>query len=285
MNNLIVRAISGAVFAFLIIGSIIFDDLAATGVLSVVMLIGLIEFYSLFKNHTTIDIDWRIGTTAGLLIFGIAVSSLYDQLPSYLLWLVLPIIFLMLLTELWRKKKNPIINGALLITGLIYIVLPFFLLIYINYLDQFLAVTNDIDTFQFPLIAGMFLMIWANDTFAYLTGRLFGKTKLIERISPNKTWEGTIGGIIFTIGVGCLFAFAINTPNYSPLFWIVSALIIAPCAILGDLLESLLKRSLNIKDSGNIMPGHGGILDRFDAALFTIPFFVAWTSIYLYSLA
>ncbi|MFT6500261.1 MAG: phosphatidate cytidylyltransferase [Crocinitomicaceae bacterium] len=285
MNNLIVRAISGAVFAFLIIGSIIFDDLAATGVLSVVMLIGLIEFYSLFKNHPTIDIDWRIGTTAGLLIFGIAVSSLYDQLPFYLLWLVLPIIFLMLLTELWRKKMNPIINGALLITGMVYIVLPFFLLIYINYLDQFLAAANDTDMFQFPLIAGMFLMIWANDTFAYLTGRLFGKTKLIERVSPNKTWEGTIGGIVFTIGVGCLFAFVINTPNYSPLFWIVSALIIAPCAIVGDLLESLLKRSLNIKDSGNIMPGHGGILDRFDATLFTIPFFVAWTSIYLYSLA
>lgn len=285
MNNLIVRAISGAVFAFIIIGSIIFDDLAATGVLSVVMLIGLIEFYTLFKNHPTIDIDWRIGTTAGVIIFGMAVMSLYNQLPFYLLWLILPIVFLMLLTELWRKKKNPIMNGAISITGLVYIVLPFFLLIYINFKDQSLAEINDTDTFQFPLIAGMFLMIWANDTFAYLTGRMFGKTKLIERVSPNKTWEGTIGGIVFTIGVSCLFAFVINTPNYSPLFWIVSAVIIAPCAIVGDLLESLLKRSLNIKDSGNIMPGHGGILDRFDATLFTIPSFVAWTSIYLYSLA
>lgn len=285
MNNLIVRALSGAVFAFLIIGSILFDHRVATGVLSIVMVIGLIEFYKLFKNHSTIDIDWRIGTTVGVVIFGIAVSSLYYEPLLYLLWLVLPIVFLMLLTELWRKKNNPIMNGAILITGLIYIVLPFFLLIYINFVDQSRATTNDTDSFQFPLIAGMFLLIWANDTFAYLTGRLIGKTKLIERVSPNKTWEGTIGGIVFTIGVGCLFAFVINTPNYSPLFWIVSAVIIAPCAIVGDLLESLLKRSLNIKDSGNIMPGHGGILDRFDAMLFTIPFFVAWTSIYLYTLA
>lgn len=285
MNNLIVRALSGAVFAFLIIGSIIFDHRVATGILSVVMLIGLIEFYKLFKNHPSINIDWRIGTTTGVLIFGIALTALYGKIPLHLLWLVLPIVFLMLLTELWRKKKNPFMNGALLITGLIYVALPFFLLIYINFLDQQLAAINHTDPFQFPLIAGMFLMIWTNDTFAYLTGRLIGKTKLIERVSPNKTWEGTIGGIVFTIGAGCLFAFVINTPNYSPLFWIISALIIAPCAIVGDLLESLLKRSLNIKDSGNIMPGHGGILDRFDATLFTIPFFVAWTSLYLYTLA
>ncbi|NRA12531.1 MAG: phosphatidate cytidylyltransferase [Crocinitomicaceae bacterium] len=285
MNNLIIRAISGAVFAFLILGSIIFEHRAATGVLSIVMLIGLIEFYKLFKNHSIIDIDWRIGTAVGALLFGLAVCALYGKIPLVALWLVLPIVFLMLLTELWRKKKNPILNGAILIMGIIYIALPFFLLILINFFDQYFASFNYTDSFQFPLIAGMFLMIWANDTFAYLTGRMFGKTRLIERVSPNKTWEGTIGGIVFTIGVGCLFAFVINTPGYSPMFWIVSALIIAPCAIVGDLLESLLKRSLNIKDSGNIMPGHGGILDRFDATLFAIPFFVAWTSIYLYSLA
>lgn len=131
---------------------------------------------------------------------------------------------------------------------------------------------------QNPLAIGMFLLIWTNDTFAYLTGRFIGKTKLFERISPKKTWEGTIGGVVFTIGVGYLIG--LWSSDYTSTFWMVSAVLIAPCAIFGDLLESLFKRSLNIKDSGNILPGHGGILDRFDATLFAVPFFYSWVMFY-----
>jgi phosphatidate cytidylyltransferase len=103
---------------------------------------------------------------------------------------------------------------------------------------------------------------------------------LFERISPNKTWEGALGGILFTLILGYIIGAYINKGE--ELFWVVSALIIAPCSIYGDLLESLFKRSLNIKDSGTILPGHGGILDRFDAALFAIPFFYSWAMLYLY---
>ena len=116
----------------------------------------------------------------------------------------------------------------------------------------------------------MFLLIWTNDTFAYLSGRVFGKTKLIERISPNKTWEGTIGGIIFTLIVG--FCLGLQNGGLNMDFWFISAIIIAPSAIVGDLIESLFKRNLNIKDSGTILPGHGGILDRLDSIIFVIPF-------------
>ena len=122
-------------------------------------------------------------------------------------------------------------------------------------------------------------MIWTNDTFAYLSGRFFGKTKLFERISPKKTWEGTIGGILFTI-VASIILYQFSDVRYTIVFWIVSAIIIAPGAIFGDLFESLLKRSLGVKDSGKILPGHGGLLDRFDASLFTIPFFYCWMIIY-----
>jgi phosphatidate cytidylyltransferase len=131
-----------------------------------------------------------------------------------------------------------------------------------------------------PNVVGMYILIWTNDTFAYLTGRMFGKTKLFERISPKKTWEGTIGGVFVTLIFGFIIGAFINKGE--ELFWIISAMIIAPCAIYGDLLESLFKRSLNIKDSGTILPGHGGILDRFDAALFAIPFFYCWAMIYAY---
>jgi phosphatidate cytidylyltransferase len=125
-----------------------------------------------------------------------------------------------------------------------------------------------------------FLLIWTNDSFAYFSGRAFGKHKLFERISPKKTWEGTFGGILFTLLLGFIIGSYINKGEV--LFWMISALIIAPGAILGDLLESLFKRSLAVKDSGKILPGHGGVLDRFDAALFTIPFFYCWSIIYLY---
>jgi phosphatidate cytidylyltransferase len=176
----------------------------------------------------------------------------------------------LILAELWTKKEHPLINISVLVFGIIYVVGPFYLTIDMNLRD---------DSYM-PSVVAMFLLIWTNDTFAYLSGRLFGKTKLFERISPKKTWEGTIGGIVMTILLGFIIGTYINQGE--TMFWIISAIIIAPCAIFGDLLESLFKRSLGIKDSGTILPGHGGILDRFDAALFSIPFFYCWTMIYHY---
>jgi phosphatidate cytidylyltransferase len=123
------------------------------------------------------------------------------------------------------------------------------------------------------------LLIVCNDIFAYLVGYFFGSHQLIA-LSPKKTWEGTIGGLFFTVLLGFIIGAYINQGEI--LFWVISAIIIAPCAIFGDLLESLFKRSLGIKDSGTILPGHGGVLDRFDAALFAIPFFYCWSIIYLY---
>ena len=136
----------------------------------------------------------------------------------------------------------------------------------------------DFPNSNFNIVIGLFLLIWTNDTFAYLTGWIFGRTKLFERISPKKTWEGTIGGFLFTILIGYLIG-SLFQPGTS-YFWIIAAIIIAPCAIFGDLLESLFKRSRDLKDTGNILPGHGGVLDRFDAAFYAIPFFYAWVIVF-----
>ncbi len=150
-----------------------------------------------------------------------------------------------------------------------------------NFEDHRLHEAQMTEGFFMPKVGAMFLLIWSNDTFAYLIGRMIGKTKLFERISPKKTWEGTLGGIFMTVLVGFLIGEFL--PTNEPLwFWLGAAIIIAPCAILGDLYESMFKRSLKIKDSGSILPGHGGILDRFDAVFFSVPFFMAWTSIYPY---
>jgi phosphatidate cytidylyltransferase len=140
---------------------------------------------------------------------------------------------------------------------------------------------NQQSSHDMPRAIGMFLLIWTNDSFAFLTGKFFGKTKLFERISPKKTWEGTIGGGLLTILVAALLAFFYNDKQ-DLIFWIGAAIIVVPCSVLGDLLESLFKRNLNLKDSGTILPGHGGILDRFDAALFTVPFYFCWSLFYSY---
>lgn len=281
MSNLVVRAITGVIFVAVILGSILLDDAYAPFVFGAFMVLGLVEFNKLFSSHRTIEIDWRIGASVGLIIYVIAVLSLYRKIPVAAFTLIVPIILIMMLTELWRGKKNPILNSTIQIAGIFYVVLPFFLITEMNFHDHNFNDLRPTEGVFMPKVGGMFMLIWANDTFAYLTGRLIGKTKLFERISPKKTWEGTLGGVLMTILVGFLIGSFFDT-NESLGFWMGAALIVAPCAILGDLYESLFKRSLKIKDSGSILPGHGGILDRFDAVFFSVPFFMAWASIYPY---
>ncbi len=231
---------------------------------------GLIEFFRLFNLHPVVRISKEIGIFIGVFMFSLLVGISLEILPVITVTILFPLFFSLILYEIFKVHDNPIINISVLVFGIIYIVIPFYLTIDLNLRDDA----------YLPLTVGMFLLIWTNDSFAYLTGILIGKKKLFERISPNKTWEGAVGGFIFTLIIGYLIGAFINKEQ--EFFWVVSALIIVPCSIFGDLLESLFKRSLNIKDSGKIFPGHGGILDRFDAALFTIPFFYAWAMLYLF---
>lgn len=279
MNNLVVRAITGALFVALILGSIFWNEAAAYGVLTSFMILGLIEFYKLFNDHKEINIDWRIGLAMSVSIYGLLSFAIFDHIPKVLMFCVIPVIFAVLLIELWRKKKNPLLNISVLMFGMFYLTAPFFLTIMLNHRDIQIS-SPYIEFNQISLIAGMFILVWTNDTFAYLSGRLFGRTKLFERISPKKTWEGTIGGIVLTIAAS--YIISIYTDNLDTMYWLVAGALIAVCSILGDLLESLFKRSLDVKDSGTILPGHGGILDRFDAMLFAAPFFVCWTYLYMY---
>jgi phosphatidate cytidylyltransferase len=270
LGNLATRSITGVIFGTVVIGSILWNPYVQALVFSVFMVLGLIEFYRLFKNDPIVKVSSEIGIFIGLFIFALLIGISAKVLPIISITFIFPLFFTLILNELWKRKEHPIINISVLVFGIIYVVVPFYLTIDLNLRN----------TSYLPAVVGMFLLIWTNDSFAYFSGRLFGKTKLFERISPKKTWEGTVGGIIFTLIFGYIIGAFINQGE--EIFWVVSAVIIAPCAIYGDLLESLFKRSLNIKDSGNILPGHGGILDRFDAALFAIPFFYCWSMIYHY---
>lgn len=245
----------------LILVPLFFDPIYASAVFALFFVLGIIEFQGLFENRKEIELYKTGNAFFSLFIYATVSGIILHLLPTALALFIFPALFLWFLVELWRKKIHPIYHIAIGLFGLIYLGIPFLLATELH--------SND--TGSFPALAGMFILIWTNDTFAYLSGRFFGKTKLFERISPKKTWEGTIGGVLFTLIAGFVIGYLLD--NGSLIFWLGAAAFIAPSAILGDLLESLFKRSLNIKDSGNILPGHGGILDRFDASLFTIPFF------------
>lgn len=164
------------------------------------------------------------------------------------------------INELRRKSSQPILNIAVGIAGLAYIV-PAMILI-----NGFQVLTHDHQIY--PLL-GIFIMIWCADTFAYLVGRKFGKTKMVEKISPNKSWEGFVAGVIFSVAAGIIIAYFVEDQPY--LAYGALGLVVAIFGTLGDLVESMIKRSLGLKDSGTILPGHGGLLDRFDSILFAIP--------------
>ena len=271
MNNFIVRIITGSVFVVSVLACLWFGTIPTFILFSCFTVLGLIEFYKLFNQHESVKVSWKIASFLGLLGFGILSSTFLDWTPRILLFLLIPVLFINMLIELWKKENEPIYNIAVQMLGFIYIVIPFYLMVMLNQQSSH----------DMPRAIGMFLLIWTNDSFAFVTGKLFGKTKLLERISPNKTWEGTIGGGILTIVVATLLAFFYNDKQ-DLIFWIVAAIIVVPCSVLGDLLESLFKRNLNLKDSGTLLPGHGGILDRFDAALFTVPFYFCWSLFYSY---
>lgn len=177
------------------------------------------------------------------------------------LLLIFPIIFLALIYELYTSSERPFMNIALILLGLVYIGIPFSLVVVLGF--------NGAD-FQGEVIFSLLLLTWANDTGAYLIGSRIGKTPLFPRISPKKTWEGSAGGLIVTFGIAVILHQIYGMIGIEK--WLGLALIVSVFGSFGDLVESMLKRSLGMKDSGNLLPGHGGILDRFDAFIFIMPF-------------
>ncbi len=176
-----------------------------------------------------------------------------------------PFVFTIFIYELYSHSKEPFANIAFMILGLFYIGVPFALVDFIAF---------DGDNFNSRIVLGLLVLTWVNDTGAYLTGSMIGKTPLFPRISPNKTWEGSSGGFITTLVFGYLLSLVFTEIPLAQ--WMGLAVIVAIFGGLGDLVESMLKRSVNVKDSGDLLPGHGGLLDRFDAFIFVVPFATAY---------
>ena len=241
------------------------------GLFFLIVTLGLWEFYSLIEQKR-----FKPRKLPGVLL-GISVFSFFITanrlMDEYIIASGLGILFLsiaLIVIELFMKSENPFANIAFGFLGVLYISLPFSILTIPVLRGGFLS------EFQYlpHYILGYFFLLWSNDTFAYLTGRAFGRTKLFERISPKKTWEGTIGGILCTQGVAYLLSIYFTELPLRD--WLVVGGIVSVFGTLGDLVESMFKRSLGVKDSGTILPGHGGILDRFDGVFLSAPFVVTY---------
>lgn len=267
MKNFIQRTITAIFFVVILLSSIYFqaDYRTLTSLFIIVMGLGLQEFYTLVNKGFKVQTPTAYLLFCGLLLYGL-IGSTNEEPIIPLTFTALYIVSMagLFIYELYRKKENPIHNLAFSVLGQLLVALPFALL-------NLIAIPG-----QIHWVFALFVLIWLSDTGAYLVGCTLGKHKLFERISPKKSWEGFIGGCIFTIGGSMLLWHLFSTvwpiaTQTTWWQWLVFAIIIIIFGTYGDLSESLLKRSANIKDSGNILPGHGGILDRFDSLIMCIP--------------
>jgi phosphatidate cytidylyltransferase len=220
------------------------------------------EFYGLLIKHETAYPNVITASAAGTFLF-VATSLFVFVGLNPVIFAIIPVLFLWLMAiELYQKKAAPFTALAYTFLGFIWIALPFSLM---NFMFDTHLYRGHI---YMPLLS-VFIFSWVNDTGAYLTGISFGKRRLFERISPKKSWEGFAGGIFFTlVAAYILYVFC---PSYSLVVWMGFGIITAVSGVFGDLTESLFKRSIHCKDSGSIMPGHGGFLDRFDCIFFAVP--------------
>jgi len=263
LKTFFTRTISGILYAAIIIGSIYAGPVVFGLVMLAVLLLGLSEFYKILKL-SGINPHRIILFLPAILIYATGYLIILSVLPLRTAGILLLILFLSILIQSIHKTEKNFEKTGMVLLGIFYLSLPLLTLNLVFY-----------NNFKFEepveyLVLGLFFLTWVNDTFAYITGSLLGKHKLFERISPNKTWEGSFGGLIFSLAAAYVMSMIFT--QIDPLNWMVLCLITVIFGTLGDLFESKMKRNAGIKESGNIIPGHGGILDRFDSILIAAPF-------------
>ena len=262
MKNLIIRALSGAVYIALVIAAIYFGGWLFATFFGILLVLGIHEAQKLARKgkarKTVAYLDIAIGVA---LFVGTFASMEYGI--TYKITAVLPIALLLAryVSGLYLKEKLPTLSWAASLFTIGYVALPLTALALLQHL------------YSMPVVLFMFVCIWLNDTGAYLVGCTIGKHRLFERISPKKSWEGFFGGMAFCIAAG---SFAHLLIGGSQAVWIPFAIVVSVFSTWGDLVESLIKRTAGVKDSGNIMPGHGGVLDRIDSLLFVAPAILAF---------
>ena len=263
------RIITGLVGAILMLLACVYNEWTYFLVFFIICGATVLEFYNLSRFDGVIC-SKLIGTVISMYIYSLTFLVEKGILSSYTYLSIFPIIVLLFINKLYRKEEKPFTNIAYTLFGIVYVGLPFALL-------NLCVFSSGQYDYEIPI--GLLIILWAYDTGAYFIGVKFGRRRLFKRISPRKSWEGFVGGfilaLIFTTIVGYYFM------TMSLLEWYIFSVIVVVAGTYGDLVESLFKRSIDIKDSGKTIPGHGGFLDRFDGLLLAIPFILFYLKVIL----
>lgn len=268
-NNLTQRVIVAILGVVIIISAIYWQAWSYFAVFLIITFLSLREFYKLVGLDGYLPLaTW--GTISGILIYTFTFLVQKDIIEPVIFYLVFPFSSIIFFIKLYKKSDvKPFTNIAYTFLGIFYVAVPFSLLHIIAFCTGH---------YQFELVTGILLLTWASDTGGYFAGTLFGKTKLFLRISPKKSWEGFVGGAVLTLVIAFLLSsFVPILPLWK---WMTIGILTVTAGTYGDLVESLFKRSINIKDSGESIPGHGGFLDRFDALLLSLPFIAAFLKLF-----
>ena len=271
MKNLMVRTLSGLVLVAVFVGAVLGSQWSFGALLLLILVGGQTEFYKLARETGLSPQRW-MGLAVGVLLFALNFivfrqfsRSVTDEAGGAVLYLLLYIGLLLptlFVCELFRRSATPLANLGATLLGVLYVAVPLSLLLYVPVL------AGD-GVWRPETVLYYIFIIWANDVFAYLVGMTFGRHRLCERLSPKKSWEGFFGGLAGAVATGLAAAYALDA-NYW--VWGGLALVASLSGVAGDLVESMFKREAGVKDSGQVIPGHGGVLDRFDALLLSAPY-------------
>jgi len=263
MKNLLTRIVSAFIYGLVLIISVLAGKVWFLLFFAMVSTFCLVEFYNLTESgDVKINRFWGF-TLAGIMYLSISLYLLGYVLQPKFFFFFLPFLYIIFVQELYNRNKRPFHSIAYTILGIVYTLLPFLLFVSL----AFMSADRHYD---YRPCLGFLFLLWGADTGAFFSGKLLGRHLLMERISPKKTWEGLFGGLITSIGVALILSKFFK--GLSLMEWLGMAAIIVTIGSLGDLVESMFKRELDKKDSGTIMPGHGGVLDRFDGLLISAPF-------------
>ncbi|SFK47164.1 phosphatidate cytidylyltransferase [Proteiniphilum acetatigenes] len=264
IKDISTRAGAGIIYILVILLGLLGGRFSFLAVFGAILGSGLFEFYRMVEKDTSHAISKIFNILLGIIIF-ISVFLYLEGIYTYLLPVCILIYLLILIASAIFLRRHDILHGIIYsVFGQVYITMPLSLLMFISYSPN--VAGNEYD--WVPVLA-LFVFLWVNDTAAYFIGSLIGKHKLIEHISPKKSIEGFIAGILFTMLASLIFARLY--PGFSVAFWMGLAVVVSLFGTLGDLFESLIKRTCNVKDAGDLIPGHGGILDRIDSLLVAVP--------------
>jgi phosphatidate cytidylyltransferase len=274
-NNLTQRIITGLLGSAGIIAAVCYSEWTYFAVFFFICVSSLWEFYKLAGMDGMMP-QKTFGTICGVFIFSLSFFIEMEKISYRYYFLIFPLISFVYMIKLYKKfERKPFTNIAFTFLGVFYVAIPFTLLNIAAF---------ELGQYNYQIMFGCLFILWASDTGAYFAGTFFGRRKLFERISPKKSWEGFFGGallaLIFTIALPYFFAAIGQKSTLDLRSWLVVGVIIIIGGTFGDLVESLLKRSIEIKDSGDSLPGHGGFLDRFDGLLISAPFIVAYLEIF-----